>query len=117
MKANRRFAQGDKPRLTAGGLVIDRDRFEVTMREQPIPLTRKEFELLVVLVETPGRAFGRDELLDRIWGRDAPVTPRTIDVHVARIRRKFSQAKVPPPGVEAVHGVGYRLRDPRRASS
>jgi two-component system, OmpR family, alkaline phosphatase synthesis response regulator PhoP len=104
-------ADGKKIRLTAGELRIDRERFEVTMQGQPVPLTRKEFELLAVLVGTPGRVFGRDELLDHIWGRDGFVEPRTVDVHVARLRAKFIAAKVPPPAVETVRGVGYRFRE------
>ena len=100
-----------KTRLTAGELQIDRERFEVMMQGQPVELTRKEFELLAVLVGTPGRVFGRDELLDLVWGRDGFVEPRTVDVHVARLRAKFIAAKLPPPGVETVRGVGYRFRD------
>ena len=100
-----------KTRLKAGELQIDRERFEVTMQGQPVELTRKEFELLAVLVGTPGRVFGRDELLDLVWGRDGFVEPRTVDVHVARLRAKFIAAKLPPPGVETVRGVGYRFRD------
>ncbi len=100
-----------KTRLTAGELQIDRERFEVTMQGQLVELTRKEFELLAVLVGTPGRVFGRDELLDIVWGRDGFVEPRTVDVHVARLRAKFIAAKLPPPGVETVRGVGYRFRE------
>ena len=59
-------------------------------------------------------AFGREELLDAVWGRDGFVEPRTVDVHVARLRAKFTAAKLPAPGVETVRGVGYRFRDPSR---
>jgi two-component system, OmpR family, alkaline phosphatase synthesis response regulator PhoP len=100
-----------KIRLIAGELQIDRERFEVTIQGHPVELTRKEFELLAVLVGTPGRVFGRDELLDLVWGRDGFVEPRTVDVHVARLRAKFIAAKLPPPGVETVRGVGYRFRE------
>ena len=105
-----------KTRLKAGELQIDRERFEVTMQGQPVELTRKEFELLAVLVGTPGRVFGRDELLDLVWGRDGFVEPRTVDVHVARLRAKFIAAKLPPPGVETVRGVGYRFREEKPGS-
>ncbi|MCI0548062.1 MAG: response regulator transcription factor [Candidatus Rokubacteria bacterium] len=97
--------------LRAGDLEIDRDRFEVTMRGRPVPLTPKEFELLATLIATPGRVFGREELLDIVWGHDEFVEPRTVDVHVARLRAKFVSAKLPAPGVETVRGVGYRFRD------
>jgi DNA-binding response OmpR family regulator len=102
-----------KHHLKVGDLEIDRERFEVTMQQQPVELTHKEFELLATLAGTPGRVFGREELLDLVWGRDGFVEPRTVDVHVARLRGKFLAAKLPPPGIETVRGVGYRYREPR----
>jgi DNA-binding response OmpR family regulator len=106
-----------KAHLTSGELEIDRHRFEVTMRGKPVELTRKEFELLAALVATPGRVFGREELLDLVWGHDGFVEPRTVDVHVARLRGKFTAASLPAPGIETVRGVGYRFRDEPRTSS
>jgi two-component system, OmpR family, alkaline phosphatase synthesis response regulator PhoP len=97
--------------LKAGELEIDRHRFEVKMKGRPVELTRKEFDLLAALVGTPGRAFGREELLDLVWGQDGFVEPRTVDVHVARLRAKFAAAELPAPGIETVRGVGYRFRD------
>ena len=103
---------GRKTQLKVGDLEIDRQRFEVRMKGRAITLTPKEFELLALLANAPGRVFGRDELLDAVWGRDGFVEPRTVDVHMARLRRKFTAARVPVPGVETVRGVGYRFRDP-----
>jgi two-component system alkaline phosphatase synthesis response regulator PhoP len=105
-----------KAHLRAGDLEIDRHRFEVTMKGKSVELTRKEFELLAALVGTPGRVFGREELLDLVWGHDGFVEPRTVDVHVARLRGKFTTASLPAPGIETVRGVGYRFRDERRSS-
>ena len=102
-----------KRQLKAGDLEIDRDRFEVRMKGRAVELTPKEFELLATLAGAPGRVFGREELLDQVWGRDGFVEPRTVDVHVARLRGKFLAAKVSEPGVETVRGVGYRYRDQR----
>ncbi len=96
--------------LKAGDLEIDRARFEVRMQGRPVPLTRTEFELLATLVGRPGRVFQRDELLDLIWRPDAVVGPRTVDVHVARLRGRFTSARVPLPRIEAVRGVGYRFQ-------
>jgi len=104
-----------KHHLKAGDLEIDRHRFEVTVKGQRVDLTPKEFELLATLVGTPGRVFGREELLDQVWGQDGFVEPRTVDVHVARLRAKFSLARVPLPGVETVRGVGYRFREPQES--
>jgi DNA-binding response OmpR family regulator len=100
--------------VKVGGLEIDRHRFEVRMNGRPVELTRKEFGLLAILASTPGRVFGREELLDAVWGRDGFVEPRTVDVHVARLRAKFSGARVPVPDIQTVRGVGYRFRDPAR---
>jgi DNA-binding response OmpR family regulator len=87
------------------------------MKGQAVELTPKEFELLATLVAAPGRVFGREELLDLVWGRDGFVEPRTVDVHLARLRAKFSAAKVPMPAIDTVRGVGYRLRDPEQPGS
>ena len=106
-----------KTHLSSGDLEIDRHRFEVTMRGTPVELTRKEFELLAALVATPGRVFGREELLDLVWGHDGFVEPRTVDVHVARLRGKFTAANLPAPGIETVRGVGYRFREEPKATS
>jgi phosphate regulon transcriptional regulator PhoB len=113
----RRGRAGDtdkKPHVKIGDLEIDRYRFEIRMKGRPVELTPKEFELLAILAGAPGRVFGREELLDAVWGRDGFVEPRTVDVHVARLRGKFTAAKLPAPGVETVRGVGYRFREPDR---
>ena len=104
-----------KHHLKAGDLEIDRHRFEVTMKGQRVDLTPKEFELLAALVGTPGRVFSREKLLDLVWGEDGFVEPRTVDVHMARLRAKFTAARLAIPGVETVRGVGYRFREPERA--
>jgi phosphate regulon transcriptional regulator PhoB len=104
-----------KVHVKIGELEIDRYRFEIRMKGRPVELTPKEFELLAILAGAPGRVFGREELLDAVWGRDGFVEPRTVDVHVARLRAKFTAAKLPAPGVETVRGVGYRFREPDRS--
>jgi phosphate regulon transcriptional regulator PhoB len=101
--------------LRVGDLEIDRDRFEVRMKGRPVVLTPKEFELLATLARSPGRVFGRQQLLDLIWGRDGFVEARTVDVHVARLRSKFAAAKLEEPAIDTVRGVGYRFRDPGRS--
>ena len=102
--------------LRAGDLEIDRERFEVRMQGQPVELTRTEFELLATLVAAPGRVFGREELLDLVWGRDGFVEPRTVDAHLARLRAKFGLARLAVPPIETVRGVGYRLSERDRES-
>ena len=100
-----------KALLRVGDLEVDRERFEVRMGGRSVDLTRKEFELLATLVATPGRVFGREELLDLVWGREGFVEPRTVDVHLARLRAKFMAARLPAPPVETVRGIGYRVRE------
>ena len=105
-------AGGTKTHLKAGQLEIDRPRFEVTMGGQRVELTPKEFEMLAALVGSPGRVFGREELLDLVWGQGGFVEPRTVDVHVARLRAKFTAQGLAAPGIETIRGVGYRFREP-----
>ena len=112
MRRSRPVAADRKTHLKIGLLEIDRERFEVTMAGRRVELTPKEFELLTVLAGTPGRVFGRDELLDQVWGQDGFVEPRTVDVHLARLRAKFAVHGLPAPGLETVRGVGYRFREP-----
>jgi len=107
-------ANEKKHHLSSGDLEIDRHRFAVTVKGRPVELTPKEFELLATLVGEPGRVFRREELLDLVWGQDEFVEPRTVDVHVARLRSKFTEARLPPAGIETVRGVGYRFREPEK---
>ena len=84
------------------------------MKGRPVELTPKEFELVAILAGAPGRVFGREELLDAVWGRDGFVEPRTVDVHLARLRAKFTAVRLPAPAIETVRGVGYRFKEPGR---
>jgi DNA-binding response OmpR family regulator len=100
------------PLLRIGDVEIDRARFEVRAGGRAVEATPKEFELLATLAGRPGRVFRREELLDLVWGRDGFVEPRTVDVHLARLRAKFVEAGLTPPPIDTVRGVGYRCRDP-----
>jgi DNA-binding response OmpR family regulator len=110
----RRTHAGDTETATTikvGGLEVDRYRFEVRMNGRKVKATRREFELLAILAGAPGRVFAREELLDAVWGRDGFVEPRTVDVHLARMRSRFQAASVPEPAIETVRGIGYRMRE------
>jgi DNA-binding response OmpR family regulator len=96
--------------LQVGALRIDRVRFEVTIHDNAVRLSRKEFELLWELASEDGRAFRREELIDRVWGNGFFLEARTIDVHIARLRTKLKQVSVNAPVIETVWGIGYRLR-------
>jgi DNA-binding response OmpR family regulator len=96
--------------VEAGSLRIDRVRFEVKIRAHEIKLSRKEFELLWVLAMEDGRAFRREELIDRVWGSGFFIDARTVDVHIARMRTKLKHIPGGAPSIETVWGIGYRLR-------
>ena len=100
------------PEPAAGGVVrfgvleIDREAYEVRVTQQPVALSSLEFRLLVRLVNTAGRVQSRDSLLDAVWNVYAEVMPRTVDVHVKRLREKLGEAGA---YIETVRGVGYRF--------
>ena len=78
------------------------------MNGTPVRLTQKEFDLLVHLVSHPGVVYTREELLEHAWQLDYPGGTRTVDVHVAQLRRKLAR----PDVIETVHGVGYKTPRP-----
>jgi DNA-binding response OmpR family regulator len=101
---------GGPERIQVGGLVVDAGSRVATLDGAPMHLTRKEFELLTVLVSNPGRAFSREFLVQRIWGTDFDGFDRAVDTHVTRLRKKLG-----PLGdrIVTVWGVGYRFnREP-----
>jgi DNA-binding response OmpR family regulator len=98
--------------LTVGDLEIDTARFEVRVAGQPVRLTAKEFGILEVLAGEPGRAFTRQQLIDRVFGFDHAVLERTVDAHVMNLRRKLEPEPGRPGYVQTVYGRGYRLAEP-----
>jgi two-component system, OmpR family, response regulator len=90
--------------MTLTDVVLRRDSHEVTVGGDPVELTPKEFELLAYLMENPGTVFSRDHLLDRVWGMTYPAGTRTVDAHVAQLRRKLGR----PQLVRTVRGAGYK---------
>ena len=106
----RRLKEKDKiPEvLKIGDLTIDFSKITVTVKDKPIELTSKEFELLKTLIKAKGRVLSRDYLLDTIWGFDQSleIQTRTVDVHVTTLRKKLkSEAK----RIITVKNYGYRF--------
>jgi two-component system, OmpR family, response regulator RegX3 len=95
----------NEPTVGGGRVVVDRTRHVVTVDGTEIDLTAKEFDLLAVLAEEPGRAVSRQELFSRVWDPVWIGTGKTLDVHIATLRKKLGDASL----VETVRGVGYRL--------
>jgi len=98
-----------KNSLRYGELEIDINGRSVTRAHQPIKLTPKEFDLLALMAANPGRVFGRDMLLDRIWGYDYGGESRTVDVHIQRLRQKIESDSHNPVYLVTVHHIGYKF--------
>lgn len=95
-------------RLKVGRLVVDRAAHEVMVEGRSIPLTAKEFSLLAFLAQNRGRVHSRETLLARVWGARYEGGPRTVDIHVRRLRAKLGDAFP----LETLRGAGYKLRTP-----
>lgn len=95
-------------RLSFGDIILDAAEHRVFRAGQPLHLGPTEFRLLSTLMEKPGRVWTREQLLDRVWGRDIYVDTRTIDVHVGRLRKALMQNGGDNP-VRTVRGAGYAL--------
>ncbi len=92
-----------------GRLRIDFGTYEVSVAGEPRVLSLREFELLKFFVQHPGRVYSREQLLDLVWGRDTFVEPRTVDVHVRRLRKQIERDDEQPELILTVRGVGYRF--------
>ena len=92
-----------------GPLKINFLTYEVLVRGKPVRLTLKEFELLRFLVHNSNRVLSRDQLLDRVWGGEVYVDPRTVDVHIRRLRKAIEKDDRNPRWLLTVRGVGYKF--------
>jgi DNA-binding response OmpR family regulator len=104
-------AEEDVP-LKFGELMIDPAWREVRLREEEIPLTALQFDLLATLASRPGLVFSRRQLLERVWGEDYFGSDHVVDVHIANLRKKLEEDPSDPRYVQTVRGVGYRFRRP-----
>ena len=107
--ARSRATMGEPNYLRIGRLEIDLDGRTVTVNGEPVPLTPKEFDLLVLLASHPGRVFGRETLLEKVWGYDYLGDSRTVDVHVQRLRRKLEEDPHRPRYLLTVRSIGYKF--------
>jgi len=95
----------EEAKLSAHDVIVLRDAREVRVAGEPVALTTREFDLLSILLGNPDRVLTRELLLDRVWGLAFPGGTRTVDMHVASLRRKLGR----PELVKTVRGVGYKL--------
>ena len=102
---------GKKEAFSFKGLHIDFSSYVVTLDDEQIDLSPTEFKLLKFLSRHQGRVYTREQLLDHVWGEDAFVEPRTVDVHVKRLRSQIEKDLSMPQYVLTVRGVGYKFAD------
>ena len=93
--------------LSAGGLTLDLENRRTFKGNEEIPLTSKEFEIIRILMENPGKVYKREDLLSAVWGGDYPGDERTVDVHVRRLREKIESDAGNPRYVHTRWGIGY----------
>lgn len=103
---------GEKPAsrekvIGIGGLRIDKERYAVTKGGAPLRLSATEFKLLLYLAERRGRVFSRDQLLTAIWKDESFVEPRTVDVHIRRLRTQIEDDPSRPAIIKTKRGIGY----------
>jgi DNA-binding response OmpR family regulator len=101
---------GEGP-IERGGLVIDPTKRKVSVEGETVDLTSKEFELLLLFAEHPGKAFSRQELLDEVWGYQYSGYSHTVNTHINRLRNKIEPVPSDPTYVKTVWGVGYRFAE------
>jgi len=106
-------AKGGRP-IQVGDLRIDPRRREASVGDRRLDLRAREFDLLAALARDPGVVLSRDALLEDVWGTDFPGETRTVDVHVAEVRKKLGENG---PQVETIRGIGYRLVPPPRGAA
>jgi two-component system phosphate regulon response regulator PhoB len=94
--------------LKSGDLELDRETHRVRRGGRELHLGPKEFDLLEFLMQSPGRVFSREQLLNSVWGRDVYVDERTVDVHVGRLRKAINRGRSKDP-IRTVRGAGYAL--------
>lgn len=102
----RRARMVSERRQTAGNTVLDYDSFTVSGAGGTTVLPQKEFQLLYKLLSSPGQIFTRQQLMDEIWGPDSPTEPRTVDVHINRLRDRFRSNG--DFEIITVRGIGYK---------
>jgi phosphate regulon transcriptional regulator PhoB len=93
--------------LKIGELEIDRESYTVSIKGKPVKLSATEFKLLLYLAERKGKVFSRDQLLDAIWRDETFVEPRTVDVHIRRLRAQIEQDSANPVYIKTMRGIGY----------
>jgi phosphate regulon transcriptional regulator PhoB len=97
--------------MKIGDIEIDRERYTVTIRGKSVKLSATEFKLLLFLAERRGKVFSRGQLLDAVWRDEAFVEPRTVDVHIRRLRSNIEADPAEPRYIKTMRGIGYLFNE------
>lgn len=97
--------------FSRGGLFVSFTTHRVTVDGRPVELSPTEFRLLKFLTRHPGRVYSRDQILDHVWGDESFVEPRTVDVHVGRLRSRIEKDPANPRHILTVRGTGYKFAE------
>ena len=103
--------EGGPESVEIGPFRVDRTARRLFLRNQELQLTSTEFNLLEFFLMHPGRAYSRDQLLEFVWGDQRYVTPRTVDVHIRRLRERIEEQPENPRYLTTVRGFGYRFEE------
>ncbi|MBN1165489.1 MAG: response regulator transcription factor [Candidatus Krumholzibacteriota bacterium] len=113
------YAQQGAKGKTAGrqikvnGMVIDPEKRQIILKDKPVNLTAKEYDLLYLFASNPGRVYSRRQLLDIIWDFHDDVYEHTVNSHINRLRKKIEKTPHSPQFILTVWGIGYRFTDPK----
>jgi phosphate regulon transcriptional regulator PhoB len=110
-RAERRLDDEKQESLTFGGLHVDLRSYKATVDGSAVDLSSREFKLLYFFISHPGRVYSREQLLDRVWGDESFVEPRTVDVHISRLRGAIEPDKENPRYILTVRGIGYKFAE------
>ncbi|MBN2438128.1 MAG: response regulator transcription factor [Deltaproteobacteria bacterium] len=112
LRRSERKPEDDPPEIfTFRGLHMDGGSCRVSVDGIPVELSSREFKLLWFLVGHPDRVYSRDQLLDQVWGDESFVEPRTVDVHISRLRAAIEPDRENPRYILTVRGIGYKFAD------
>lgn len=109
MRRSHRPAASESRRLTHGRIAMDLDERRTTLEDSELDLSNKEFEMLRILLERPGKVIRREEIASAVWGLSAKEAGKTIDVHISWLRSKLGDDPRRPRFIETIRGVGFRL--------
>ncbi|MDE7062419.1 MAG: response regulator transcription factor [Lachnospiraceae bacterium] len=97
--------------IHSGAISIDKEAKKVFLKQREIPLTQKEYELLTLLVENPGKTLNKEYLFGQVWGMDSFSEEQTLTVHIKMLRDKIEEEPKRPKRIQTVWGIGYRYEE------